>query len=86
MKERVIYDAIENTSNTKYMNLFENPTYEAIEDAKVMKIAEEKNNHKKLVKQQKKSRGIISPALLGGLICILSMLGVILAHIAYLVS
>ena len=40
MKEKTNYEAIENTSNNKYIKLFDNPTYEDIENAKVLKIAE----------------------------------------------
>ena len=41
---------------------------------------------KVLVKKQKESSGFISPMILGALIVILSVVGVILTHIAYLVS
>ena len=85
MKEKTNYEAIENTSNNKYLHLYENPTYEDIENAKVVKIAEEKKN-KVLVKKQKSSKGFISPIILGLLISVLSIIGVILAHITYLVS
>jgi len=86
MKEKTNYEAIENTSNNKYIKLFDNPTYEDIENAKVLKIAEEKKMKKVLVKKQKESSGFISPMILGALIVILSVVGVILTHIAYLVS
>ena len=86
MKEKTNYEALENTSNNKYIKLFDNPTYEDIENAKVLKIAEEKKMKKVLVKKQKESSGFISPMILGALIVILSVVGVILTHIAYLVS
>jgi len=78
-------DAIENTSNNKYANLFENPTYEAIEEEKIIRKAEERKQAKQLVKT-KSTNGFISPMLLGMMISVLAMLGTILMHIAYLVS
>ena len=77
-------DSIENTSNIKYANLIENPTYEAIEEEKIIRKAEERKQAKQLVKT-KDTSGFISPLFLGLTISVLTMLGFILSYIAYLV-
>ena len=82
---KINLETIENTNNSKYMNLFTKPTYEAIEEEKIIRKAEERRNAKRLVKH-KKSNGFISPLLLGIMISFLVMVGMIIAHITYLVS
>jgi len=80
---RKIYDSIESTGDNKYNNLFNNPTYEDIENAKLLALAREKkelNNYNK-----KTTGGFISPFILGVLIVSLSIIGVLLTQIVYLV-
>lgn len=76
-------DAIENTSNNKYLDLFENPTYSKIQEYKKEK---KKSNEKVLTKEKKNNSGFASPIILGALICLLTLIGMILSHITYLIS
>ena len=84
---KINLETIENTGNKKYANLFENPTYEEINEEKIIRKAEERKEAKaKQLVKKKNTNGFISPIFLGLTISILIVLGAIIMEIAYLVA